>query len=580
MNDRRRVVLAVLLILVVWFVPMLIWRPQRAADRRTAGQSDSARVADAPPARGNQTPPPRSDRPTVRPSDADPGKVVRVTSPLYTLGFSTRGARLVSAELTNYQSFSAGDSGKPVQLVPPGSAFLRHRFALPGGDTVSLDDWVFTPTPDEPGAVVHAGQGEQPLLRLEAERGGSRVTLEYRFVPDEYRFVVSGTVTGLSSGGAVLLIGLADGLRSAEKDSLDDYRHYAVVTKAAKTERTDFSKLKTGERALFDGPFEWVGVKSKYFVTAALALEEGQPAFGGAIAVGGIRTGKAATRADVTITMPVPPAGGFRYQVYAGPLEYRQLSRIGHGLDDANPYGWVFRPIIQPVSVFVTNILLWMHERLKLAYGWVLILFGVIVRLLLWPLNQKAMESGIRMQAVAPLLKETQDRYKGDPERLQREMLRIYKEHKVNPFGGCLPMLLPMPVLFALFFVFANTIAFRGVPFLWLPDLSRPDPYYIIPLLMGLSMFALSKVGQMGVPPNPQAKMMLYFMPVFMTVLFLNFASGLNLYYAAQNLFSIPQQYLIAKRRLREAPVPAGGAGTGGAGGAKGARVTTTPSKT
>jgi len=109
-----------------------------------------------------------------------------------------------------------------------------------------------------------------------------------------------------------------------------------------------------------------------------------------------------------------------------------------------------------------------------------------------------------------------------------------------------------MPVLFALFFVFANTIEFRGVPFLWLTDLSRADPYYIIPIVMGLSMFVLSKVGQIGVPPNPQAKMMVYFMPVFMTVLFLRFASGLNLYYAVSNLFSIPQQYLIAKRRVRE----------------------------
>src|SRR2546430_12153981 len=89
-------------------------------------------------------------------------------------------------------------------------------------------------------------------------------------------------------------------------------------------------------------------------------------------------------------------------------------------------------------------------------------------------------------------------------------MLRIYKEHQVTPFGGCLPMLLPMPVLFALFFVFANTIEFRGVALLWLPDLSRHDPYYIIPVLMGLSMFVLSKVGQLGVPPNPQARMMAY----------------------------------------------------------------------
>lgn len=254
----------------------------------------------------------------------------------------------------------------------------------------------------------------------------------------------------------------------------------------------------------------------------------------------------------MTVTLPVPPSGDFRYQLYAGPLEYRRLAHIGHDLADANPYGGFFRSIIQPVSILVVNILLWMHDRLNLAYGWVLIIFGVLVRVLLWPLNQKAMESSIRMQAVAPLIKETQERYKTDPERLQREMVKIYKEHKVNPFGGCLPMLLPMPVLFALFFVFANTIEFRGVPFLWLPDLSRYDPYYIIPVVMGLSMFVLSKVGQMGLPPNPQAKMLLYFMPIFMTVLFFRFASGLNLYYAVSNIFSIPQQYLIAQRRLRD----------------------------
>jgi YidC/Oxa1 family membrane protein insertase len=572
--DQRRVILAVALMIIVAIAPSLIW-PPKPSDRRTVGQPDSLRATDssvAPRATAPPAPPAPAARPPVRPSDTDTGRIVWVTSPLYRLGFSTRGARLVSAELLHYQSFAAGDSSQPVDLVPAGAAFLRHRLVLPGGDTVSLADWDFQPTPDAAGIVVYAGK-EKQVLRFTAERAGSRVTLEYGFVPEEYRFDVQGTVTGLGSGGAVLLVDLADGLRSVEKDSSDDFRNYSVVTKEGKAERTDFSKLDPGERAVFDGPFEWVGVKSKYFFAAALAFEEGQPRFAGAIAVGGPRTGKAATRAQVTITMPVQSAGGFRYQVYAGPLEYRHLARMGHGLDDANPYGWIFRPIIQPVSVFVVNILLWMHERLSLAYGWVLILFGIVVRILLWPLNQKAMESGIRMQAVAPLLKETQDKYKTDPERLQREMLRIYKEHKVNPFGGCLPMLLPMPVLLALFFVFANTIAFRGVPFLWLPDLSRPDPFYIIPIVMGLSMFALSKVGQIGVPPNPQTKMLLYFMPIFMTVLFLNFASGLNLYYAAQNIFSIPQQYLIAKRRLREAPV------TGGAGGGGGSRVVT-PVKT
>jgi len=546
---ERRVILAIALMIMVAIAPTLIWPPKKPPVR-----PDSTRVTTPPVTDTAPTPASPSTRTAGRPADTVAAQTIWVTSPLYRLGFSTRGGRLVSAELLQYQSFAPGDSGHPVQLVPPGRAFLSHKFVTPAGDTVSLDDWDFHPT--APALVVYEGQGPK-LLRLEAVRGGSQVTLEYRFVPDEYRFDVRGKVAGLGGGGAVLLIGLSDGLRSAEKDSADDYRHYAVVAKASKAERTDFSKLHPGERAVLEGPFEWVGVKSKYFFAAALALEEGQPKFGGAIAVGGPRTGKAASSAAVTLTMSVPPTGGFQYQVYAGPLEYRQLAKIGHGLDDANPYGWIFRPIIQPVSVFVVNILLWMHGQLNLNYGWVLILFGVIVRVLLWPLNQKAMESGIRMQAVAPLIKEIQDRYKNEPERLQREMLRIYKEHKVNPFGGCLPMLLPMPVLLALFFVFANTIEFRGVPFLWLPDLSRPDPYFIIPIAMGLSMFGLSRVGQIGVPPNPQTKMMLYFMPIMMTVLFLNFASGLNLYYAAQNIFSIPQQYLIAKRRLRNAPVSA-----------------------
>src|SRR6266581_90225 len=548
--DRNRLLLAFVLMMIVAIAPSIIWPSKKPAGRRvgpTAGDTTKAAQVDT----GNVIAPRPSGRPAV--AEADTGRIVWVTSPLYRLGFSTKGGRLVSAELLQYQSFAPGDSVKPVQLVPAGDAFLRHRLVLPSGDTVSLADWDFQPTPDA-GVVVHAGQGATPL-RLEADRAGSHVTLEYSFVPDQYRFDVRGSVSGLGSGGAVLLIDLADGLRSAEKDSLDDYRHYSVVTKASKTERTDFGKIRPGERTLFNGPFEWVGVKSKYFFTAALALDEGQPTFAGAVAVGGPRTGRAATRASVMLTMPVQPAGTFRYQVYAGPLENRHLAPMGHGLDDANPYGGIFRPIIQPVSVFVVNILLWMHERLHLAYGWVLVLFGIVIRIVLWPLNQKAMESGMRMQAVAPLIKETQDKYKDDPARLQKEMLRIYKEHKVNPFGGCLPMLLPWPVLLALFFVFANTIIFRGVPFLWLPDLSRPDPFKIIPILLGLSMFGLSKVGQIGVPPNPQTKMMVYFMPIFMTVLFLNFASGLNLYYAAQNIFSIPQQYLIAKRRLREAPV-------------------------
>ena len=167
------------------------------------------------------------------------------------------------------------------------------------------------------------------------------------------------------------------------------------------------------------------------------------------------------------------------------------------------------------------------------------------------------MRSGMAMQALQPEIKAMQDRHKNDPQKLQQETMKLYKTHQVNPLGGCLPLLIPMPVLFALFFVFRETIQFRGVPFLWLPDLSRADPIYIIPIVMGVSMYAVTKISQRGAPPNPQTKMMLYFMPAFMTFIFLRLSSGLNLYYAVSNIASIPQQWLISQERMRRRQVKA-----------------------
>ncbi len=532
--------------IVVAIAPALIF-PRRTPPRPVV--ADSVQV---------QTPQAPAPAVPVRPSD--PGRFDQstapaadtfwVTGPLYRFGFSSLGGQLVWAELLQYRSFARGDSASQVQLVPAGRPVLAHRL-VSGSDTASLADWAFRAD------VARLTVGDTPaVLTLVAERGGARVTLQYRFHPDDYLFDVRGEVTGLGPTGAMLALGLGEGLRSVEADSVDDYRHYSVVTKSAKTEGRSFGSLDPGETVRADGPFEWVGFKTKYFLLAALAIEPNAGQFGGAVLTGRPRSGKTATRTAVAVTLPVPAAGEWRYQVYAGPIEHKRLARLGHGLDDANPYGGFLRGIIHPISIFVVNILLWMHERLGLAYGWVLVLFGVMVRVILWPLNQKAMESSLRMQAVAPLMKDVQERYKNEPERLQREMMKLYKEHHVNPFGGCLPMLLPLPVLFALFFVFQNTIEFRGVPFMWLPDLSRHDPLFIIPVVMGLSMFAVSKIGQMGMPPTPQTKLMLYFLPALMTFLFLRFASGLNLYYTVQNIVSIPQQYMLAKRRLRQQGQP------------------------
>jgi YidC/Oxa1 family membrane protein insertase len=216
---------------------------------------------------------------------------------------------------------------------------------------------------------------------------------------------------------------------------------------------------------------------------------------------------------------------------------------------------------------------LWLKQVLRINYGWVLVIIGVGTRLLLWPVNQRAMRTSLKMQRLQPELAEVQSKYKNDREKQQQEMMRVYREHGMSPWSpiaGCLPMFLPWPFFAALYFVFRNTIEFRGVPFLWLHDISVKDPHYILPVLMGLSSFLVSWIGMRNSPPNPQTKMMGYMFPVMMTYFFWRIAAGLNLYYLVQSLATLPQQWLLSNERARSA-------GAGGAGGTSAPAATARP---
>jgi YidC/Oxa1 family membrane protein insertase len=558
----RRALWAILLMMAIAIVPsFLLDRPEPApvgpdttavAPRAANGTAATDAAPDAATDPAAQNAPGRlQDSAALPAAAAEPADTITVTSQLYRYAISTEGGRLVGATLVTYPSMAEGESEQPAQILQ-GPSELLGLTLVTGRDTVPLRDWRFTAS-DTALTVT-----DVTSLRLTAERGGRQVELTYTFRPDDYRIGVQGRVSDVGAAGGLLLIGMGPGLRNVEADSAEHLRELAIVTMDDGAERLDFADLEPGQPETVSGPFGWVAVKSKYFVTALFAVDSSNGAavgrISGARATASPIAGDRPSSADLHVSIPVAAEGAFQYLLYAGPMEHDRLAGVGHNFDNVNPYGWPgIRTVIHFFAVPVRWLLVWMHEQLGLAYGIVLVLFGILVRIVLWPLNQKAMRSSMAMQAIQPEMKAIQERHKENPQKQQQEMMRLYKEHGVNPLGGCWPMLLPMPVLFALFFVFQNTIELRGADFLWIPDLSRPDPLYIIPVVMGLSMFGLSKVGQMGMEPNPQMKMMLYIMPPMMTFFLWRFAAGLNLYYAVSNIASIPQQWLVAKERQRRA---------------------------
>jgi YidC/Oxa1 family membrane protein insertase len=559
---EKRVVLAVVLTIAVIYLTNLLFPPVRPSEtgpaEAGAGDSVTAPEAETVP---SEAAPLRAD--TTRPAavgagetgepargaEVPAGDTVVVRSDLYELRFSTVGAALVGARLLEYESYAPDANGDDrVRLVRPGDAVLGYRIAA-AGDTADLSIRAFTPS--RRAVDVAAGSaGDSVRFTYDFPGGSVRYVVTYRFQPDSYRIDVDGRLEGLGDRGWSVVTSLGTGLPTNEKNPEDDFRQLAFVTngQASGIESVQFDKLAPGEiRTAEGGPFAWVAVKNKYFLIALVAPEEG-PRFGGLIA----RAGAAEHEAALATSMPVPAGSeGFAFQAYIGPQKYERLEAVGQNLEGVNPYGWRWlRPIIRPLVGIVMLILTWLHETLNLAYGWVLILFGVMMRVVLFPLYQKSMRAQLAQMQVQPLMKSIQEQHKDDPQRLQQEMMKLYREHNINPLAGCLPMLLPMPILFTLFFVFQGTIEFRGVPFFWLPDLSLADPLYIIPLLMGASMFLLSWIGQRGMEQtNPQMKMMTYVLPVVFTVMFARFPSGLNLYYTTSNIASLPQQLYLSRER-------------------------------
>ena len=548
--DKRLSIALLLTAIVVAVTPILFPTPRRTSSTPAAGpeQKTENAVVQLPAPAVSQPAPVQRGAVVDSSAQASPpnvlqGEVTTVNTKRAVYQFSSLGAAPVSVTMKDYQNLSA--SKGLVDLKVPGRSLIRYSLVAQG-DTIPLDNLSF-----QKSELANAGGGQ--VITYRANAGSAVVTISYVVSPDKYVVQTSGRVDDVS-GPSFLLIDMPSSLPATEADTIGDIRtrSYSLKPTRSNARGIPFEKLDPGEKRLEAEPMAWAAVRNKYFVVG-LINPEGST-FEEMTITGGPRTSKVATTASAVVVKAVRD-GTFAFDIYAGPQQSTELLALGRDFDNVNPYGWSFlQPVVNPIAALCIKLLLWLHDTFKLSYGWVLVIFGIFIRIALWPLNQSAMRSSLKMQEIQPRLAEVQKKYKDKPERQREEMMKVYREAGASPFtalSGCLPMLIPMPVLFALFFVFQNTIEFRGVPFLWLADISVKDPFYILPVLMGVSMYILSWIGLRNAPPNPQAKMMSYMFPVMMTFVLANMASGLNLYYTAQNLAALPQQWLLAKERQR-----------------------------
>jgi YidC/Oxa1 family membrane protein insertase len=541
---EKRAVLAFVLMFLVIVVYMFVVRPQgQAPPPAEVAPPDTTQQAPVSKEVINEadTLAAESPREIGLPVENAPGKTVVVRTPLYTARLSTVGGVMESLTLHDYLY----DGDRPVELIPQAARMpLALTLRTTDGGSLDLSTSTWTVSRDS----LEVGKEDEARLRFTlVTAGGLTVTKTCVFRGDTYLFGVDVGVSGPDRHMiSAYEIGWASGLRVTEiHREKDDLSNFASLTLSDEGLRKSTRRnLANGEEVVVKDHIQWAGVKTKYFL-AAIIPEEAKSTESRAFQAGEQAIG-------VTLEAVPSQAGAQDFLVYVGPLDFQRLGRLGHGLDKAVDFGWSW---IRPLSKLVFRFLLLVHHGIP-NYGIVIILLSALTKLLFWPLTQKSFKSMRDMQKLQPKLAELREKYKNDSQKLNKAMMELYREHNVNPLGGCLPMLLQMPVFIALFNVLRTTIELRRAPFfLWIKDLSSPDvlahlpfalPFIgqdlsLLPILMGVAMFVQQKMQS----TDPKQAALTYMMPVLFTVLFFKFPSGLVLYWLVNNVLTIGHQHLM-----------------------------------
>lgn len=509
----------------------------------------------------------------LEPLDQDgEASTVEVVTPLYRAEISTRGARIVSWQLADYDLHS----GAPVDLIPSGGHGTRH-----GADQVVFEDGIL-PLGDllfsieGPNRVVLEDHSDERTVSLAVRTaGGLVVRKEFVFRAASYGVTTRMSVGGqesasTSSAGSGVgrperaIFGWNQGIAATERNQRTSgpaFRAFARVGDQLHFERRrGLSKGAEKVAAAYNGSVFFAGVQNKYFTIAGIV-----PPTDGGVSEGRVELGGDQERMEQTWSIDLPlrrasAAGEFGsavIEVYLGPQETDLLKAYQVGLEDTMELGWaLFRPLAQAV--------LWIMKQMARAisnYGVIIIIFSVLTKLAFYPLTRKSTESMKRMQELQPKIKALQEKYKDDREKQSQAMMKLYKEEKINPMAGCLPLVIQMPVFVALYQSLMHTIALRQKPFvLWIDDLSQPDALFnlpvalpflgsdfnLLPVLMAVAMWIQTKLSPTGAAGGQMA-VMNSILPVMMLVFFYQMPSGLVIYWLVNTIMTIYQTWRIHK---------------------------------
>lgn len=499
------------------------------------------------------------------------GNIITVENDVAIIELSTKGGNFHKVFLKKFNNwYSRGENGEnyyknSVQLInySLGSAY-DLSFVTTDGKAMSTGDYIFQTDANHSKLLLSDRDSLTITFTLNFTEG-RYIQKQYVFYKNSYQLRSNIDLVGMNNmiSNSTYDVVWGTGIRAVEENSVNEANYSnSSVYYGDEQVILDASSLDEEEAEDFNGRIEWVAVRNKYF--AAIMIPNNPSDVEGAFLEGyrePIENMGIKEIYSMRITVPFKNTIHEKqsFTLYMGPVDYDGLKSMGHNLEALVDFGSFFglKFIVRPIAEFILLPLFNFIHTFIPNFGFVIIVFSIIIKIVLYPLTKKSYQSMKKMSLLQPKIAEIKEKYKDDQQKVSKETMKMYKVYGVNPAGGCLPLLLQMPIFVALWGLFQTAIELRQQPFiLWIMDLSNPDVIYDLgfklplfgiqqisglAMLMGITTFIQQKMTM----KDPKQKQLVYIMPVMLTILFMTFPSGLNLYYFMFNVLSIAQQYYI-----------------------------------